>query len=41
MRRNDIVLFDRWMIWFYVMAIMDWVHMSYAWCIIGNPSEAG
>ena len=23
------------------MAIMDWVHMAWSWCIIGNPSEAG
>ena len=31
---------DRWMRWFYVMAIMDWVHMAWTWCIIGNPSKA-
>ena len=41
MRRN--VLFDRSMACFYVMAIMDWVHMACTWCIVGpgNPSEAG
>ena len=40
-RRN--VLFDRSMALFYVMAIMDWVHMACTWCIVGlgNPSEAG
>ena len=26
---------------FYVMAIMDWVHMAWTWFIIGNRSEAG
>ena len=27
------VLFDRWMTLFYVMAIMDLVHMGWTWCI--------
>ena len=39
MRLN--VLFVRWMTRFYVMAIMDLVHMAWTRCIPGNPSEAG
>ena len=33
MRRNGLV--DRWMTQFYVMAVMDWVHMAWTWCIVG------
>ena len=32
------VLFDRWRTSFYVMAIMEWVHIAWTGCIIGNPS---
>ena len=35
------VLFDRWRTSFYVIAIMDWVHMTWNGCIIGHPSEDG
>ena len=35
------VLFDRWVACFDVMAIMDWMHMAWTRCIIGNPSEDG
>ena len=39
MRHN--VLFDRWMTWFYVMAIMDWVNMAWTRCIIRNRAKPG
>ena len=32
---------DRWRTSFYVMAIMELVHVAWNGCIIGNPSEAG
>ena len=35
------VLFDTWNTSFYVMAIMEWVHIASIGCIIGKPSEAG
>ena len=38
MHRN--VLFDRWRTSFYVMAIMEWVHIVWNG-IIGNPGKAG
>ena len=39
MRRN--ILVDRWRFYFNVMASMEWVHIAWNGCIIGNLSEAG
>ena len=35
------VLLDMWRTSFYLLSIMEWVHIAWIGCMLGNPSEAG